>query len=256
MKIGEEIINQYLDALREKIVCEETDHGAIISLPFYITGGHSVEVTVREKQHGYLLFTDESQTIGDLFLSGLATGGRTGAIIRKVVGEHEIQIDEETSEIKAVGQMSQAGDILHNMILAAVKIGGLEILKRANLYPVPKIVRQVRRILKEEKVQYHSNYMVPGKESPKIRVDIFSQNGVDRVIQTMDRERDFGTYIDAWAFRLHDMKMANKKLHILAVYNPDNADWYPLSHLIEGRADKVAPAQDDQLRRAILDPNY
>ncbi|MCD6222008.1 DUF1828 domain-containing protein [bacterium] len=251
MKIEERIKEKYIIALKENIKTEKIGGEIIFSLPFYISGGHFLEISVTPLQGNYIKLSDKSRTIGDLFLSGLNIKGKNERRIKEIIKRFNLQINENY-EIIAAGKMEEAGKIIHQVILAAIQIGSLEILREIKLYKEEKIVRNVRKIIEETKIpfKYGPRAILPGKELQTIQFDFLIENGNLRAIKTIDRKTGIDTYVEAWAFKLDDITKIYRDIRKIIIYNPENNQWYKYSNILEKRAETI-PFDKKEIIKAI-----
>ena len=251
-KLAEQIIEYYLKHLREEIEVEKSNGELIFSFPFYISGGHFIEISVKQLQD-YILFTDHSRTIGDLFLSGLDIKGKNRILMERIVNEYKLQI--EGNEIKAYAKLEKSGEILHKLIQTLFKIGDFELLKKIKYFKAPKIVREVKKIIDETNIPYkfHNNAILPGEEIKRIQFDFLIENGTLKAIKTIDIRRNLETYISSWAFKFDDLRKVSPQTERIVIYNPENEQWYEFAYLLEaeGRA-KTIPFDKEEIKRIIL----
>ena len=236
MEIDKKIIESYMRALKENIYVKKYPGRIVFSLPFYISGGHFIEITAKTKGEEYISFSDKTRTIGDLFLSGLSISGKNKKIIDEIVKRHRLNLNDNL-EITAIAKIQDAGKILHQIILALISIGNLEILGKLKIFQPEKIVRKVKQIAEkvEVPVKYGPAAVVPGFEVERLNFDLVIENGGLRVVKTIDRKGGFEDYIEACAFKFEDVIKANKNVKRTVIYNPENEKWDAFKHIITNR---------------------
>lgn len=252
MKIEKKIVEEYIKNLRENIRIEKHGQQLIFSLPFYISGGHFLEVTAQ--QHGkHIIFSDKTRTIGDLFLSGMNIPGRNGAMINRIINRYQLQMNDNY-EITTSAKMENAGKILHQLILALVNIGNLEILNTFKMYRPEKIVRTVKRIVESTSVRfkYGPAAIVPGYELPELNFDFVLENGGIHAIQTIDVQRGLDSVAESCAWKLGDARTKNARLQRTVIYNPAMDQWDKFAPILKSRSEAVIPITDEKQISKII----
>lgn len=256
MRLEKKIVDEYIKNLQENIRVEKHGKQIVFSLPFYISGGHFVEIFVQ--QYGnHIKFSDRTKTIGDLFLAGMNMPGRNKAIINRIIERYQLKIDNDF-EIIALAKMEDAGKVLHQLILALVNIGNLEVLNTLKTYRPEKIVRTVKTIVENAGVpfKYGPAAIVPGKELPELNFDFVLENGGIHAIQTIDVQRGLDCVAEACAFKLTDAKEKNRHLQRTVIYNPAMEQWDKFAPILKRRAEAVIPITDEkQISKVVTHSN-
>ena len=228
--VAQQVVDQYLKAICEDIIIEDSNGSAIISFPFVLSGGHFVELKVESLLDNHIQLSDMGHVLGELFLSGINITGKKQRIMNEVVEKYELQVKED--KIIAQAKIADAGNLVHAMIQALIKIGDLRFFQEVKMIHEDSITRNLRKIITEVRpsIPYSAGpkAVVEGKEEPEHRVDIAITNGTPLgVIKAIDSKqpKTLQTMVEAWAYKFEDIHQANPDVNRLSLYSQDNEIW-------------------------------
>jgi len=254
MELKNQIIDRYLTYLKNDIKVEKSNGKLIYSLPFFISGGHFIEITVSQLHGNYVRFSDESRTIGDLFLSGLEIKKHRHEI-EKIIKTFQLEINEKSGEITAIGTLDNAGEILHRIITSSIQLGRMELLRTLKMFSESTFVRKIKKIIDTTKIEYKfmDEAIIKGKKIKEIRFDFLIQNGKLKAIKAIDRKQHLDIFVAGCAFEFEDFKCVYPDADRIVIYNPENEQWSKYSYILEeNKIAKTIPFEENRIKEVVL----
>jgi len=223
--ICKNIIDDYIKILRDGIEVEQSNGEYIVSLPFLSWSGHYLEIHVRQLMGDYVALSDGEHEIADLWLSGMSISGRNRNIIRDIAVQYDVRL--EGDEIIAKVPLSKAGETVHRLVQAFVRIGDISLLHRIIPVKETPLKRRVGRLLKRSKIDFITGprATVNGQISKGYELDFLVLNGRKSAIKTIEAKRALKTRVEAFAFEFGDIKAANPAMERIGVYDKNNEQW-------------------------------
>ena len=132
--------------------------GCVIVTPFLRPDFDHIELYMEQKNNG-ILITDDGDTIGNLFVSGLKITKDLQAEIANIATSHGVHFANSTMSVGATD--ASAGDAFQRLLNAVQAVTYL-IYKRSHVHR-PTFGDQVEEFLLENRVSYSPNYFVQGK---------------------------------------------------------------------------------------------
>jgi len=132
--------------------------GCVIVTPFLRPDFDHIELYIEQKTSG-ILITDDGDTIGNLFVSGLTITKNLQSEITNIASAHGVHFANSTLSVEAAD--TSAGDAFQRLLNAVQAVTYL-IYKRSHVHR-PTFGDQIEEFLLENRVKYSPNYFVQGK---------------------------------------------------------------------------------------------
>lgn len=246
-RICEKIIADYLDVLRKGIEITRANGKYVVSLPFVSWSGHFLEIEVRKRQGDYVVLSDMQNEIADLYLSGIRVSGRNRGIIQDIAEHYKLQVEDD--EIIARVRFRDAGEAVHRLVQALIRVGDVSLLHRVTPIRETPIGRQVRKILYTAGIDPLAGRraVLAGRIGKRHQVDFLVLNGRKSAIKTVEAKKGLRTRVHAFAFEFEDIHAADPKIDRIGVYDRDNEHWdEDLLAIAKATTDTVVAVQDDE----------
>lgn len=243
----QKIVRDYLEALDSGIEITQNKGGYIISLPFVSWSGHLLEIHVRQLMGGYIALSDRENEVADLWLSGMRISGRYRNIIKDIVNQYDLIL--EGDEVLAKVPLSKAGETVHRLVQALIRIGDVSLLHHITPIKETPITRRVRKILQVSRIEFITGprATLRGKISRGYRLDFLVLNGRRSAIKTVEAKKALRTKVEAFAFEFGDIGDANPQMERIGIYNEDNELWdEDLLRIAEANTEIILPIQKDE----------
>jgi len=252
----DKIIKDYLATLQKGIEVFERNGRSIISMPFESWSGDFLEISIKRLGSEYIVLSDMSHEIGELWSSGMNLRRKHRRIIKDITDQYNVQVIDD--EITAQVSLSEVGRFIHAMIQALLRIGDLTILHQLKPVRETPLAAEVNEIIKETKLSYSRGpeAVLPGKivGIKGHRFDFVVFNGRKIAVKTLDQKRQ-GTLtikVKSSAFEYYDVKLEDNSIVGLSIYDENNDFWSDEHFSILREFGKVIPKQEKEEIKAFL----
>lgn len=160
-KLCEQAISSYIEAFRASFEATPTDRGCVLVTPFLRSDNEYIELELVAQPEGKILITDNSDTIGYLFVHGLnvSRSRELGRLLTQIASRFSIQIENE--EIFKLTDFSSLGESMCSMLSAIQDVSYL-IYKKVRRGPV-SFYEEIEKFLISHEVRYDPQFPVQGK---------------------------------------------------------------------------------------------
>lgn len=237
-------MNDYLQTLKSGIEIAQIDGKYVISLPFVSWSGHLLEIHVRELQGGYIGLSDIENEIADLWLSGMEISGRYRNIVQDIVNQYNLKL--EGDEIIARVPLSKAGETVHQLVQALIRIGDLSFFHRITPIKETPLKKRTRQLFQRSKLKFITGprATLKGEISKGYELDFLILNGRTSAIKTIEARRGLRIQVEAFAFEFEDIKNANPQTERVGIYDEDNDLWNEnLLRIARAKTEVILPIQ-------------
>lgn len=244
--ICQKIVSDYLETLKNGIEITQRDGGYIVSLPFVSWSGHYLEIHVRQLTGNYIALSDMENEIAELWLSGMRIFGRHRSIIQDIITQYDVRL--EGDEILAQVPLSKAGETVHRLVQALIRIGDLSLLHRIIPIKETPITKRVRKLLQDSRIEFIAGprATLNGKISKRYQLDFLIRNGRGSAIKTVEAKIGLRTKVLAFAFEFYDIKGANPEIERVGIYDETNKWDEDLVKIAESNTEIILPIQNKE----------
>lgn len=252
----DKIIKDYMATLQKGIEVFERNGRSIISLPFESWSGDFLEISVKRLGSEYVVLSDMSHEIGELWSNGMNLGRKHRRIIKDITNQYNVQVVDD--EITAQVPFNEVGRFMHAMIQALLRIGDLTILHQLKPLRKTPLAAEVDGIIRETKLDYSRGIqaILPGKiiGTKGHQFDFVVFNGRKIAVKTLDQklQETLTTKVKASAFEFYDVRLEDNSLVGLSIYDENNDLWSDDHFNILREFGKVIPKQEKEEVKAFL----
>lgn len=156
-----EIAKQYLETLSDRFVCEPMGDVLRIITPYLYPNNDLIEVFVQELSSATVKVTDSGETLRHLHSQGFDVAARSKRRGMVEIIASRTGVDVVLGQLTKIGQITDLGDVLFDVIVAARGVSDLIYTSRA--YEPATFAEEVGRFLSENGLEYDSPVKLTGQ---------------------------------------------------------------------------------------------
>jgi hypothetical protein len=223
MSLREQILSNYLDSQRDLTEIEQVDeNNVVLSLPLHFSANTRVEFAITKITDTYFAVSDMAQTLGELKDAGYGIGGRLKEKIHEIAKVAGVEFVGNHLVRKCTAE--ELGDVIHRFADVTKTIGDAYLTygTRKAKPEEDELVTRVRRVFTENKYAYKEKQELSGRIETHT-VDFYIAPNGSRGLALAVLPNPIQIVAEAWGFKSHDIKVANRNLSVSIVYDASRA---------------------------------
>jgi len=182
----ENLINSYIDWIRQSISLEDINGICEITTPFLDRHNDHLQIYIKETPDG-LILTDDGYTLADLRLSGFnLTTPKRQEVLNSIL--YGFGVKQENEELSVLTRPENFPQKKHNLLQAILAINDLFVMAEPTVASIFK--EDVERFLRENEIFFNKNIQLMGKTGLSHAFDFIiapSRNKPERILKAINQ---------------------------------------------------------------------